>query len=953
MSLFFAITSFAQVTSLEQFGNDKVYTLESKRCFLMYNTKANATGISTSTATNLGTDVVAQDAGDVNQQFKIEQIDGNYYLYSVGAAKYVTKDGSFADGPVDVLGIKESGDATYNWMLTIGGNGLNSQEPGQMAAGIVVNDWTTEDEGNCYRIIDVEPADVPASGTLNETAVFDFTYNAWGIPTYEETNYSGVRSAVDFVNDNMDVVTIDPTANSGNFYYGDGYLRIAKPGSKIVLPAFGFAVEKIEVVGHPGASDYKNVDMNVYVGGTAVSTTCVGSTATNTFEIAAENRAAGNIYELVIGSKGGNYSSVMYITYIKVYPAENKLEAPAISLASGVYTGTQTVNVKSPTADIEGVTDVTYYYTLDGNEPSTEDEECDGTITIDESCTLKVVVELTYAGVTYVSASSSAEYIISEEVTYTKASAAGAGKYFIVANGNVSAPIEGTTLPVKATSINGDKVTEAEYYAVTIEHADGGYLIKDVNNDYIYTSAMYTDRLFSGKYPMGYWTIALADDESKSAVICSNDNLVLVYDTAVNAFVVCPADNVVATAVYPTLYVGGLELEGIKPADGAVVESLETITVTFSNDITLDETKEIALVGDDGTKVAVKAWASDNELIITVDEALYNGEYVLTIAEGAVKDASGNVNAAITATYEVEYAMDTMVPSLITPADGEVVESLKVITIDFAPETPGRLIDHMAIYVTNEAGDTVTTANMAYNNENWTAIDVVLAEEVAKAGTFTVTIPASAVWNTMWQNAGGRYNPEIVLTYTVEESAPSPVIDLTKIYRIKDTTTGCYLHVGAYNASNQGGPVGSVMVTEYADSGDQVFSIEEAGNGQYYLKSLFGHYIVCRPWNVDACDDGQKTELGFEFISDTEFYITNANGYFKVEFVSGAYYPFCDAGIGLAAAWVLEEAAVPTGIDAVGVGKAKEIIYDLTGRKIDAVTAKGIYIVNGKKVLVK
>ena len=140
---------------------------------------------------------------------------------------------------------------------------------------------------------------------------------------------------------------------------------------------------------------------------------------------------------------------------------------------------------------------------------------------------------------------------------------------------------------------------------------------------------------------------------------------------------------------------------------------------------------------------------------------------------------------------------------------------------------------------------------------------------------------------------------------------------------------------------------------EYAEDGDQIFNIEDAGNGKYYVKSLEGHYIVCREWNVDACDDGLKTELGFEFINDTEFHITNSKGYFKVETVNNVAYPFCDAGTDLAATWVLEEATIPTGINSIDAEKATSTIYDLTGRRIENITNAGIYIVNGKKVIVK
>ena len=399
----------------------------------------------------------------------------------------------------------------------------------------------------------------PEAPALNETVVFDFANNSWGIPTMEENNYSSIKTAGEYT-DGVNTIKIDPTANKGSYIYDSkGFLNIGKTGSKIILPAFDFAVEKIEVVGHSSATSYPNVDMNVFVGETAVSTPCIGSTATSTFNIAADNQAAGNVYELVIGSKGGSYSSIMYITYIKVYPAENKLEAPALDLASGVYVGEQTVNVHSATADLEGVTNVTYYYTTDGNEPTVEDEEAtDGAISITESCTLKVIVELTYGDKVYVSASSSADYIISEAVTYHKATAVESGSYFLAANDHIAAPIANNVLPAVETTINGNDLTEAAYYAITLEEATeaGTYYIKDVNGNYIYTSAMYGTsgpKLSSnGAYtPMSSWTITIADDENCTATIVS-EGLTLVYDTVAGVFKV--TESVSDGMVLPTFY---------------------------------------------------------------------------------------------------------------------------------------------------------------------------------------------------------------------------------------------------------------------------------------------------------------------------------------------------------------------------------------------------------------
>lgn len=443
-----------------------------------------------------------------------------------------------------------------------------------------------------------------AQGTLNETVVFDFTSNVWEIPGYDMVNFRGVKTKGTYT-DGAKSITIDPTKNKGEFYYENGYLRIAKPGSKIILPAFDFAVEKIEVVGHASATSYPNVDMNVYVGGNAVSTACIGSTETYTYEIAADNQAAGNVYELVIGSNGGNYSSIMFISSIKVYPRDNKLEAPVISLASGVYVGEQTINVHSATADLEGVTNVTYYYTTDGNEPTVEDEETDGEITIEESCTLKVIVELTYGDKTYVSASTSAEYIISEAVTYHRAVSVESGNYFLAANGHVAAPLANNVLPAVETTIDGNDLTEAAYYAITLEEAAeaGTYYIKDVNGNYIYTSSMYGasgPKLSSnGAYvPMSSWTITIADDENSTATIVS-EGLTLVYDTVAGVFKV--TESVSDGMVLPTFY--GTHATGVENVviNGEAIESIYDL-----NGRKLEKVTEGGIYIVNGKKILVK-----------------------------------------------------------------------------------------------------------------------------------------------------------------------------------------------------------------------------------------------------------------------------------------------------------------------------------------------------------
>lgn len=186
--------------------------------------------------------------------------------------------------------------------------------------------------------------------------------------------------------------------------------------------------------------------------------------------------------------------------------------------------------------------------------------------------------------------------------------------------------------------------------------------------------------------------------------------------------------------------------------------------------------------------------------------------------------------------------------------------------------------------------------------------------EPVQAGTYTV-----------YAQKGDLTSDEI--TITAEAPAVTHAIDLTKYYRIKvnsGTYANQYLHIS--NTAN------TVIASDKADDQAQIFKIEDAGNGNYYLKSANGLYIKCDAasgawWNIYG-NATNKTPLLFEYDNDNEtvFYIrdydkitgasvsTNtgsdsAKSYFKVE--NGTVY--CDAPKTLAevVTWVLEETELP------------------------------------------
>lgn len=192
-----------KVTDLSQLYNEKVYTLTSARAFLLYS-DAVPNKICSSTGRAVGT--VAANNADPNQQFRIEKKGDNYYLFSVGADKYVSSNGAYEASASTVLKIEKVDDANYPWKLILGTNGMNSQVSGQTAEGIIVNNWTTTDPGNKYCIEEAVPVDkvytVSVLGTESDEA---------GVTYGEETYKNGatISTKITLTRDDFQAIAQD------------------------------------------------------------------------------------------------------------------------------------------------------------------------------------------------------------------------------------------------------------------------------------------------------------------------------------------------------------------------------------------------------------------------------------------------------------------------------------------------------------------------------------------------------------------------------------------------------------------------------------------------------------------------------------------------------------------------------------------------------------------------
>lgn len=318
---------------------------------------------------------------------------------------------------------------------------------------------------------------VGMTGFAEDPAVtLDFTSNTWGLP---EGSSAGLKTSTTYSNGTYSITL----AAADKFYFNtDGYLLFGKSGSTLTLPAFDFAVEKIVVTGNSGAS--AKVKQNFYVGETAVSTETTGATTSNTYEIASDYQAAGNVYVLKVTNK---YNT--QVTKIEVYKKTDggtttTVTAPDIS-GTTPFTDKTTVTITVPDG-------TTVYYTTDGSTPSYQGDEYEGPFDITATTTVKAVA---YDANENPSSVVSKEFVKQANVTTTGqgtlASPYTVADVIALQNGN-AAPSDSVYVSGKvsqaATSISS--YGDANYYL-----SDDGTTTSEIEayNSYYFKKAKYTD----------------------------------------------------------------------------------------------------------------------------------------------------------------------------------------------------------------------------------------------------------------------------------------------------------------------------------------------------------------------------------------------------------------------------------------------------------------------------
>lgn len=875
-------------------------------------------------------------------------------------------------------------------------------------------------------------------GTLSLNAqevTLDFTTNTWGLPTSKNTNGASYT-------DSTTGLTVTFGASDKGFSFNKNYTIMGQTGATLSLPAFDFDVEKIEVVGNTGAS--AKAKQNIFVGDVAVSTETTGVTGTNTYEIASDYQAAGNIYTLKVTSKHNTQ-----ITKINIYKkaSAGDVSAPIFSVENG--TTFETDFNLTLSCETEGAA---IYYTTDGTTPSAESTlYTSAGIDINATTTVKAiaikdgqsssVVSATYTKVvTYdniaalkAAAVDGGTYKVKLDnavVTYVNGSKvyfqdATAGLYLFNSSHGLTAGqlLNGTATVTYSVYNNLNEITSLSGVTAT----DGGTVSATVltAEELLANPAKYESMLVKIE---GATVTTAFTTSNRNGVIEKDGSTINLYNAVSGTtFDDMIEGNTVNVTGYPgyykttfqvNVYEGGIVADGETTvvADPVISPESQTFSESFTATITCateGATIYYTLDGTDPTTsdtkqayteaitiptatTTLKAYAEKDGVQSDVVTATYTYKEPVAPAEGTYTyvKVTDEADLAAGATYIVVnednnvamgyFTNDKRVPATVTVSDGvinldatsvavEAGEKNKVYEFILGGETGAWTFQDAAdnTYVTGEnkklaSSSTVTdnsTATISFNS---------LGNATIKFGSYQLKYNDSSSTNKMFRTYSTSTGKVVQLYRKVGQvsitAAGYATLYTDQAYVMPTNLTGATVSGEDANYSN--------LLIDYKYAAGATVPAKtplvlKGEEGTYYYSILSG--------NTDAAETPANNVL---YGSTTDVTTTGdaANGtqsFYKLSYDSNGenlgFYWGAEDGAAFTSKGGKCYLAVPqtsalsqkrgfsfteienkvTGINAVNVDTENAAVYTLDGRRVKNATVKGIYIIGGKKHIVK
>ncbi len=756
---------------------------------------------------------------------------------------------------------------------------------------------------------------------IAQEVTLDFTQNGWKLPAKADNKTEG-KYTYDGITISFDVPE--------NFYFnsvqGSNYLMLKSTKTavgKLTLPAFNFAVEKIEVVGNSGASG-KTME-NIYVGNTAVSTAKKGSDKTNAFLIDKQYQAAGTIYTLQVSAANAQ------ITYIKIYKRAVDLTATTLTLSAiptepiaigGTFSSTPTLKAGEQT-----LSDKTITWSSDNKDVATVD--ANGTVT---GVGLgKVKITATFAG-DEVYEGSTASYEIkvkgAPELSFPQTS------YDIFANAPFTAP-ELTKSPadvVVTYSSSNDKVAivDASTGEVTIVGAGTAKITATSQVTDVYEEAQASYDLVVTKFtpklsfPQTSYTIEMGD------------------------------------AFAPKLE--GLP-EDVTPAYTSSKEEVATVDAA---------TGEVKIVGVGTTTITVTSpetgiyEGTTTSYELNVKAGIYKVEFDFTSNNWGLPTDYKKVEASYTngAGYTITFGQSNGGHRIIMGKDSEcyLIFGKQGATLSL-PAFPFA-VSKIKVFGRDKASSKVT--QNIYVGEKAVSTQTTNATE---NHIYEITEASQAAGNIYTLKVTNAYNTQInkIVVYAKDETVAGAINIATEegfgtFYTDKNYVLPQGLTAFGYTSINGNNtltksveyvagdivPANTAVVVKGAKGSYNYYNTEETATKTIEKNLLKG---VTTDTKIEAASGVKRYILTRADDGILAFYRTNT-GTINVK----ANRAYLEVPTAMAvASFSLEGTA--TGINNVVTTAAKQGIYTISGVRLNATTTKelpaGIYIVDGKKVIVK
>ncbi len=629
----------------------------------------------------------------------------------------------------------------------------------------------------------------------------------------------------------------------------------------------------------------------------------------------------------------GEWSNIASATY------NLKVAAPVFSIKGGVYSKLTGTDALKFTTETEGAT---ILYNNRGGDPKTEGSKPWGSLSVLSTTTVKAVSFIKGAeGDSIFSDVVEEKYYISEVKPFEKVTEFAAGSYLITCDSYIATPLEESytygRLAGKEVETNGNFIETNVHYAFTFTEVEGGYTIQDTFGRYIYATYNSTKGYYYNTVNVGdatkidptedaaIWTVSL-DEEGKATITNKLSAYTLNYSSSYKNF-----DTQAENAVLPTLFALGEYPTLTATPDGSeTIPNFDKITVTCEQGIAYNESDELYAyytIGWDYTKLEF-----DNVTVIdgnTIEFSFNtpiedNGDYRVTFPAGLFTLAP---NGLAIASEETQVSLTVDNPNILeviyaTPDNGDTMNKIEYLNFDFNQDifdsVSGAVITAedgteypLTVVYTDEWGGSVATNSLCLKT----------AEPITTPGVYTFVLKKEYIY----AGTDIRIANDLTYTFTVVEGLKvknvSPV-EGTECESIGEITID-------FNKAVYHDYITAIWVMD--ENGNEYEFAKQVGEEEYQVESLT--FVTTTP----------ITAAGTYTFTLEDYAVYCYNEKFQMETAGTQTFTFTFNG-----------SKITTDIEDLKAESGEmKVIYDLTGRRVNAITTPGIYIVNGKKVLVK